>query len=1280
MDIKLIGASGKPSPSQYGRIDPNALLGSINAVNPSQKQVAIQRGNIQSVDYNNPNDVRTAVSNLKSFKNPSDQMRILQHATRLGLVDKNKANKAIIAIGNQGPTQPNLTPFEQLSAGIVNGVSGLGKAIIDPTLEAGRMVSNFIPMITADVSGNAKMQKQVRQDTFGTNNDKAIAGKIVGDTAQVGSMLIGAPELSVALRGGTSAAKAAGVMGLSGALGGEGSALSNGEDIKQQLISTLAGAALGEIPLGGALLRKGTSSVAGKIVDSGLPDAIAPYTSKIDQVTKDALSKGGKVVKNAVELLPGGKKLTGALGKVNDVVQQKAITSLHNITKPIAKSDIPTVQKQALLGKIDELRANMFRSNTRASETIKTDPRIAELRQNVISLAKSNKEAQKAASDYVNAKEELNRINSGVAKAAPERVAGFKQQITQLESKYGKDKLQAVHKSFIKAQGIRNDILKGVGATDEQFARWQEQNPEYIRLQREQNPNKMEPYNVKGSSGNTNQLSQKINPYATGKAHDAFATLIDSVHQAHQFRAQQEFAHGIIDSYKKAGIPLRALNTTERTLTRKEIISGLKASKETKDQLETLAKYHRGAIKTLSKDMKSLNDKGVKKMFAKSEDIKNYMIRKSTGTSLAGSGSKVLGPIDNPEELLHQYINSPDGGFRDILNKMAAKNEKIASLRDDLETISKTLTAVKTKRAADYLKAQGLAAEPARGTPTITYYDKGVKNVYRVPKDVRQAFDHLTAPQQTSLAKAARVVNNVFKYGTTQGNPVFAFKNIIRDQLTSAINSESVWSTHNPAVFMDALYNSITGKSADFQRFIREYAGEANFVNVNRNPLKATAEARKVLNQGRQGVEKLTSNSAPIVVKDGVKLAAHGFNELVNKLENLTRYQNYKGTYNFYLKKMNPLTGSKYTDAEAHMMALRAARRNSTDFSDAGDFGRVMNNYVPYFNAALQGTRTLGRAIRERPATTTAKLLTATSPVVGLTYWNLSSPQNAAVYANVPDYQKQSNFVIVVGGNAFLIPMSQEFQAAAGIPRVVMEAKFGSKPLDFMTEAGNFVKALSPVNANTWPGVAAGMLPPQLRSLIETGANYNFYTGQQIVPDYVKAQNQDPTQQVYRDKNGKPIGSGGIETGIAKALGVSPLDVQYFLKNALGTAVGENGLDAANSATGLPSSGQDLGSSFKRSFMSSGKNVSNEFNNVYYPLSDSRNYKQKQINTLLYNGKIAQAQRVATEWNQYVDKQFTPYYKQYGPYVDQNVTAAKDRIGNLKFNIKVSKKGRGYIR
>jgi hypothetical protein len=556
--------------------------------------------------------------------------------------------------------------------------------------------------------------------------------------------------------------------------------------------------------------------------------------------------------------------------------------------------------------------------------------------------------------------------------------------------------------------------------------------------------------------------------------------------------------------------------------------------------------------------------------------LSNAKVR-NRAAEMVGNGqldSKVVGASSTGSRMTNtdtrnavsNLISEDSSKLKAIRKKIANRDPKAATLLDEVQQLRDESEAFKTARSDAYNSALARANKSTTGLNTLKRVRNGITEVYEVPRDIKEVADQITPYQLGVLGRIISAPQRLLRAGATGLSAPFTVANYVKDQVGSAVFSKNFLATHNPA----SVFNGIYQASKDFgignddklwKRFI-EHSGDATSVDFIRN-LKSGKDISREIRLGQAG-------RAINRVKNPIR-TLEDLNQITEKA---TRFQNFKGIYNDVLKK----TGDKN---EATRQATLAAWQNSTDFSRAGNVSQVLNLILPYFNASVQGTRTLGRKIVQNPVGTTAKIISLVAlPVAAATMYNTSNAESKKVYDNISDYEKENNIIVVLPGakqqqdgsytNVVKIPLQQGIANLVQPLRHAVESFNNSNTADAPKMAAEFLGALSgPVNISS-PSQAAGSLVPQaVKPLVQQYANQDLYTGKSIVPEYVNEATDASGNAIPEKDKTLPYTSGSADL-LGKALNVSPIRVEKFIKDTSGK-VGQytqNAVDTGLAAVG----------------------------------------------------------------------------------------------------------------
>lgn len=446
----------------------------------------------------------------------------------------------------------------------------------------------------------------------------------------------------------------------------------------------------------------------------------------------------------------------------------------------------------------------------------------------------------------------------------------------------------------------------------------------------------------------------------------------------------------------------------------------------------------------------------------------------------------------------------------------------------------------------DTLVEYGLATpvKTSKNKNTIARLVNGKKELFEVNGEIKQIIDNVNPYNLGVLAQIVSVPTRIFRAGTTALSAPFSVINYLRDQASSAIYSKNTLATHNPVNIITGLSNAVSdqvkgNKSPLWQKFER-YIGDQTVYDELRN----TANSNRLLRETREGQVGRFKNA----ILDPIRTI-----EDINSItEKATRFQNFEGIYKNAIKKGLP-------EEEAIKEAVLAARRNSVDFNKGGDFTRVVNLFIPYFNASVQGTRNVVQSFAQRPFGTAMKSIGFVAlPSVIATAYNLSDETRKEAYNSINEFEKENNFIII-GPDAkqneqgtwtgiYKIPKPQGYKELTDPVRDVTEAFLQGESVDNVGKMFyDMLGAVSgPFNIQSPEKFLGSIIPQAIKPTIQAGLNKDIFTGKQIVPQYMVEQTNDPTKRAFE-------GTSGSTRLVAEQLGVSPLQVEKFVKGTTGS-------------------------------------------------------------------------------------------------------------------------------
>lgn len=549
------------------------------------------------------------------------------------------------------------------------------------------------------------------------------------------------------------------------------------------------------------------------------------------------------------------------------------------------------------------------------------------------------------------------------------------------------------------------------------------------------------------------------------------------------------------------------------------------------------------------------------------------------------------GGIISPEKY-NQFISSPDyvrtqrdmadligfkngsgGGYSlksTLTNQKrvgSSKREILPADRTAFDYAQKTQAEIQRNQAStnliDMLEGTDLIrkinkGEKVGGKNTVARFVNGVQEQFEVSPEIKQAVDHLAPYQLGLLQKIVSAPKRIFQAGTTGLSAPFTIANYVKDQIGSGINSKSIIDTHNPVNIMKGLYEASKDfggakNSEAWNRFLA-HSGDTTQFDLLRGEKNAAQLSREL----RMGGVGKTINRVLSPIKT--------LEDAVSITEKATRYQNYLGME-------NKLLSEGATKPKALQEATLAAWQNSTDFNRYGDWAKTINLLVPYFNSGIQGTRQLTRAFKTRPVATTIKTMaTVGMPLLSSTAYNLSDPERKKVYDNISEFEKENNFILIPPNSkqnkdgtydVYKLPMPFGYSNLMGPARRAMVSFANNSPQDWAKISTDIMGAFSgPINTNSPQQAVAGLIPQAIKPLVQQAANKDFFTGKDIVPEYVNKATDAQGNPVPENKKALSYTSGSAQI-IGNLSGQSPIRVEKFFKDTFGK-IGQYGVNTVD--------------------------------------------------------------------------------------------------------------------
>ena len=403
----------------------------------------------------------------------------------------------------------------------------------------------------------------------------------------------------------------------------------------------------------------------------------------------------------------------------------------------------------------------------------------------------------------------------------------------------------------------------------------------------------------------------------------------------------------------------------------------------------------------------------------------------------------------------------------------------------------------------------------------LRVWDGGQARTYVVPPE----YAALVAPKTGRIlgdnggARLLQGAMNVYKSLITSKNPAFAMivsplRDIgdyaIREGTLSAkdggirgmaqgaagaVGAMADYARAVPDAFAGILEGTYKG---DLARMMREGAGQIS------RPGREQKDLRNAL-RDLQRTNGLEVTSAGDALRLAGKVLTLGAEPIGNRIEQIPRLA------------ASRRAARRGASDLGQAMAFRDA---TVDFQRAGEWSRVINSVVPFFNVAMQGGAQVVRTYQANPAAFIGAVATTVgTAALAAEAWNNADEQRASDYEDVPDYLKKTGIVIMLPGVAGTSERGDPLPNYAWIPvgtygALVQTAKetaknyvAGKQGADLTTLSGwgqlgaEVAGIFSPIKGDSAGGVVSSLMPPGASTAAELAANKDLFRGSTIATD-----------------------------------------------------------------------------------------------------------------------------------------------------------------------------------
>lgn len=584
---------------------------------------------------------------------------------------------------------------------------------------------------------------------------------------------------------------------------------------------------------------------------------------------------------------------------------------------------------------------------------------------------------------------------------------------------------------------------------------------------------------------------------------------------------------------------------------------------------------------------------------------------------------EVFDYIDSNEDMGIWAEKVPASKFRDTVNtdEIAKKiaqfdSDKIKNLSADdraelIEDIMKTIGS----STGMWKKSQ------YQGKNVVSVMRNGQPEYYEIHDDgLMDALTSLTPKQMGIGMRIFSAATNLFTSLTTGTNPRFGYTNLLRDEKTGYIYSET---RNNPFAYTLDLFKAFgeaVMESPDYKSYLANGGGYTGAFTMNMSNLKH--EYRNVVK---------SSNQLKRALQSALGFVPH----VIDSVESASRYAEYKRT----LKE-----GANALDA------LRASQNITVNFQQGGKYSKTINKFIPFFNASMtslyQNVDRLTNGVKRLLIKWLA--VNVGMAIINIAYNEFSKhilsddddPDEA--YSRLSAYNKFANWNFYIGdGQFFRIPKDRALMLPSTLIMAIYEKYVQENP-DAFYKYGEYI--------------IESILPPGPRDMTIFGswldiAKNETFTG---APIESKADRYKSRETRYDGKTSK------FAIKAAQVLPLSPKQIDYLIDDNTGW-VGDFVINLTKSEGTSLKEVADLTDTSKKSFlkglpvpsvMMRDSVYSNDILNKFYDTSTKYSQNASSYKALLKTGGLKE------------NSKYT-FYDTYGKYKYDKITSLCNSVLNI---------------
>ncbi|MCI5588856.1 MAG: hypothetical protein MR384_13395 [Lachnospiraceae bacterium] len=479
----------------------------------------------------------------------------------------------------------------------------------------------------------------------------------------------------------------------------------------------------------------------------------------------------------------------------------------------------------------------------------------------------------------------------------------------------------------------------------------------------------------------------------------------------------------------------------------------------------------------------------------------------------------------------------------------------------------------------------------------ITSYKVNGKEVtlqFRDDKMSKELYDVFTGGYDKDVPNLAKKIlaktAKIFRYGTTILNPKFVVNNISSDTQQAATNAKGNFIPYVDSV--KGLADVIIAKGINMPTSLYNKLPKETIERINNiNPEQkeriqkmyalfkqsgASGGTRTSLYSNRNETSRKMADLLNSDYKE-LGLKKNKIKSVVDILSIPSELSEEATRFGVFMKNMDYLQNKGSGDFLNSLIDSAYNTRNATqDFSTGGNTIKRYSAYIPYLSAkvgSIENSRIIykqligesakeykkqysndilkGVSEQEAKQKATKKVIDTIKKKVFMTALFTSAGillhklyKDDKEYDEINQQKKYNNYYIKVGNSWVKIKKAQ------GEERLWINLGEYFADLTSGKLKGKKMSTLASTVGNSIQdtGVSddfSAFLPPIIGTLIEMGANYDFYYGNKIVPQYMK--------DGYEPKDWYDENTSSLSKLIGQTFNVAPMYIDYFVKNSFGT-------------------------------------------------------------------------------------------------------------------------------